>query len=215
MAEIVGFLIVLFIIFGLPAALVWVLVWAIRLQLKINALRRGDDIGNTKLDDLARRWHARNLRYRAKLDAARARHRSQLPGKKEGGQVPDRTPAEVDALRFAARSAMVRRERDKAESGQSSSPDVDRSVVNKPERQRPAPKPQGERFRSWRTSPGAPTQRRGRSARFTYVDEDGVVTSRQIQNWTIASNYIEGWCLDREDIRTFRLDRVEEWHGWT
>lgn len=200
MGEVLGLFVVLVIILGLPALLVWIMVWAIRLQFKINALRRGNVIGNTRLDDQARRWHERQLKYQAKLDATRGHPRSQPEVGKVDPRAPDRSAAELDALRFAARAAMVRRERERQR--------TDKAPPK-------APKPRAERRRAWRNAPGAPNQRRGRSARFTYADEDGVVTDRQIQNWTIASNYIEGWCIDRKEMRTFRLDRVEEWHGWS
>lgn len=59
--------------------------------------------------------------------------------------------------------------------------------------------------------PNAPHTRVGKSARFVYVDADGVVTDRQIVNWSIAGHFIEGFCLDRKQIRTFRLDRIDEW----
>lgn len=51
----------------------------------------------------------------------------------------------------------------------------------------------------------------GDFARFTYADRDGVVTERQISNWRSAEAYIEGFCLNRREGRTFRKDRIEDW----
>lgn len=52
---------------------------------------------------------------------------------------------------------------------------------------------------------------RGDFARFTYADRDGVVTERQISNWRSYDAYIEGFCLNRREGRTFRKDRIAEW----
>lgn len=51
----------------------------------------------------------------------------------------------------------------------------------------------------------------GRSASFTYIDRDGVVTDRVITNWVSNGPHILGWCADRRATRTFRKDRIEDW----
>jgi len=51
----------------------------------------------------------------------------------------------------------------------------------------------------------------GDFARFTYADRDGVVTERQITNWQSYDAYIEGFCLNRREGRTFRKDRIQDW----
>lgn len=51
----------------------------------------------------------------------------------------------------------------------------------------------------------------GDFARFTYADRDGVVTERQISNWRSTDAYIEGFCLNCREGRTFRKDRIKDW----
>jgi hypothetical protein len=48
----------------------------------------------------------------------------------------------------------------------------------------------------------------GTWARFEYVDADGVVTKRSIRQWSKRGAYIEGFCMDRREGRTFRQDRI-------
>lgn len=47
--------------------------------------------------------------------------------------------------------------------------------------------------------------------RFVYRDAKGNITGRRIEDRTDAEDYIQGVCLDRGDLRTFRLDRVLEY----
>jgi hypothetical protein len=51
----------------------------------------------------------------------------------------------------------------------------------------------------------------GELATFTYVDRDGVVTERRVSNWRSHRAYIEGVCLNRQEERTFRKDRITGW----
>ncbi|MBX9859005.1 MAG: hypothetical protein K2Y20_05355 [Sphingomonas sp.] len=53
----------------------------------------------------------------------------------------------------------------------------------------------------------------GKLATFVYSDADGVVTDRRIRNWRSRYAYIEGFCLDRREKRTFRKDRIEDWQA--
>ncbi|OQW42073.1 MAG: hypothetical protein A4S12_06965 [Proteobacteria bacterium SG_bin5] len=53
----------------------------------------------------------------------------------------------------------------------------------------------------------------GNMATFVYSDADGVVTDRRIRNWRSRYAYIEGFCLDRREKRTFRKDRIEDWQA--
>lgn len=49
---------------------------------------------------------------------------------------------------------------------------------------------------------------------FTYADANGEVTNRRIINWSEDGEYdhcFSGWCTDREEPRTFRIDRVQSW----
>ncbi|WP_052719386.1 BRCT domain-containing protein [Halomonas sp. HG01] len=43
---------------------------------------------------------------------------------------------------------------------------------------------------------------------FEYEDSRGKVSTRDIASWTVNGNKLRGYCLDREAVRTFRLDRV-------
>lgn len=54
---------------------------------------------------------------------------------------------------------------------------------------------------------------KGKLATFIYSDADGVVTYRRIRNWRSRYAYIEGFCLDRQEERTFRKDRIEDWEA--
>jgi len=51
----------------------------------------------------------------------------------------------------------------------------------------------------------------GRWARFDYADADGVITQREIRNWSKRGAYIEGFCMLRRASRNFRQDRIIEW----
>ncbi|BBF82656.1 hypothetical protein [Asticcacaulis excentricus] len=51
----------------------------------------------------------------------------------------------------------------------------------------------------------------GEFATFTYADRDGVVTERRVSNWRSLGAYIEGVCLNRQEERTFRKDRITGW----
>lgn len=48
---------------------------------------------------------------------------------------------------------------------------------------------------------------------FAYVDHDGEQSQRTVRVMGIASNgeqqYLEGYCLDRQAVRTFRTDRIQ------
>lgn len=51
----------------------------------------------------------------------------------------------------------------------------------------------------------------GGLASFTYVDANGVVTERMVRNWRSTGRLIRGRCLLRNEIRSFRIDRIEGW----
>jgi len=44
----------------------------------------------------------------------------------------------------------------------------------------------------------------------TYEDASGRITQRKLMLTNITDEYIEGWCYLRDDIRTFRIDRIKE-----
>ena len=44
--------------------------------------------------------------------------------------------------------------------------------------------------------------------RFVYCDANGEVTTRKLTQWTESTDYVEGFCLTRRDVRTFRKDRI-------
>lgn len=44
--------------------------------------------------------------------------------------------------------------------------------------------------------------------RFVYEDADGRTSTRTVKNWEEDAVYIEGFCLDKLAVRTFRKDRV-------
>jgi hypothetical protein len=49
---------------------------------------------------------------------------------------------------------------------------------------------------------------------FTYADANGEVSERRIISWKEDPEYdhcFTGWCTDREEPRTFRIDRVQSW----
>jgi len=50
---------------------------------------------------------------------------------------------------------------------------------------------------------------------FEYADYHGVLTVRTIHKWVEYPQYIQGWCEDQEDTRTFRKSRVQTWFGGT
>ncbi|MFC0683565.1 hypothetical protein [Novosphingobium clariflavum] len=52
---------------------------------------------------------------------------------------------------------------------------------------------------------------RGKWARFEYVDNDGVVTKREVVNWEVSGRYVRGYCKMRKEERSFRIDRISEW----
>jgi hypothetical protein len=53
----------------------------------------------------------------------------------------------------------------------------------------------------------------GRWARFEYVDNDGVVTRREIVNWETRGAYIVGFDRSKKAERTFRQDRISDWRA--
>lgn len=53
--------------------------------------------------------------------------------------------------------------------------------------------------------------RMGSSVRFVYRDAHGNITGRKIEDRTDSEDHIQGICLERGDLRTFRLDRVLEY----
>lgn len=67
-------------------------------------------------------------------------------------------------------------------------------------RPKPAPKPKPERGASPATG----------NLLFVYEDSNGKVSTRELSNWTVNGNKLRGFCLDREGIRTFRLDRITQ-----
>ncbi|MXO73548.1 WYL domain-containing protein [Alteraurantiacibacter buctensis] len=52
---------------------------------------------------------------------------------------------------------------------------------------------------------------RGKWIRFTYFDQDGVVTSREVTNWEVRGRYLVGFDREKRAERTFRHDRIEDW----
>lgn len=48
---------------------------------------------------------------------------------------------------------------------------------------------------------------------FSYVDHDGQATRRRVRVMSLSSNdgrqYLDGYCLDRQAMRTFRVDRIQ------
>ncbi len=58
---------------------------------------------------------------------------------------------------------------------------------------------------------GVPKAKSGKWIEFTYVDSEGEITDRHLRNWSRTSQYLEGFCMDRKALRTFRIDRVIEW----
>lgn len=59
-----------------------------------------------------------------------------------------------------------------------------------------------------------PTQTSGTKARFVYVALSGEVSIRDIRNWNMDQETIEGFCMDAKAGRTFRLDRIGQWLEW-
>ena len=51
----------------------------------------------------------------------------------------------------------------------------------------------------------------GTWAKFEYYDADGVITKRHIRQWSKRGAYIEGFCMERREGRTFRQDRISDW----
>lgn len=51
----------------------------------------------------------------------------------------------------------------------------------------------------------------GTWARFSYIDSEGNVSSRDISNWERRGPYIVGFDRSRQAERTFRQDRISEW----
>lgn len=60
-----------------------------------------------------------------------------------------------------------------------------------------------------------PPMQQGRSVFITYADADGVVTDREVLNWSIEDGYLRGYCTMRNQVRTFLLERVIEWQDWS
>ena len=56
-----------------------------------------------------------------------------------------------------------------------------------------------------------PTERHRGLLHFAYEDNDGNQSIRRVKNWTFDGLYINGRCLDAQDTRTFRIDRVLDW----
>ncbi|WP_156029200.1 hypothetical protein [Sphingobium sp. DC-2] len=50
---------------------------------------------------------------------------------------------------------------------------------------------------------------------FEYADYHGELTVRTIHKWVEYPQYIQGWCEDKGDTRTFRKNRVQTWFGGT
>jgi hypothetical protein len=48
---------------------------------------------------------------------------------------------------------------------------------------------------------------------FEYADYHGELSVRTIHKWVEYPQYIQGWCEDKEDTRTFRKSRVQTWFG--
>ena len=46
---------------------------------------------------------------------------------------------------------------------------------------------------------------------FEYGNRQGEITIRTLQKWVEYPQYLQGWCEDAGDNRTFRKDRVLEW----
>lgn len=46
--------------------------------------------------------------------------------------------------------------------------------------------------------------------KFIYCDADGRVTTRAVIDWYDDGAYVKGTCLKRNDIRTFRKDRIQK-----
>lgn len=51
----------------------------------------------------------------------------------------------------------------------------------------------------------------GKWARFSYEDNDGAQTKREIVNWSTSGRYLVGFDRVNNDERTFRLDRISHW----
>lgn len=79
---------------------------------------------------------------------------------------------------------------------------------------KPRAPPAPTRPKPRRRDPNAPTVDNGSLAAFVYVDVDGVVTDRTVSNWSIEGAHLKGYCLERRAVRTFRMDRIEEWIAW-
>lgn len=176
---------------------------AVQLQLRINRLRRSEIVeGKSWIDRWARHWFAWGEELRAKAAALGGDGKATQVSSQPSAAVqylskPDRTPEEVDAIQREARRVRLSAARPTL-----SVTDVEtssRSVGAK---------------RRWREVDGAPTRKSGRLACFVYVDVDGVVTDRNVTNWSIAFRYLDGWCSERKAMRTFRLDRIDSWQRW-
>lgn len=74
-------------------------------------------------------------------------------------------------------------------------------------RKRSGPKVEGDKE-------NVPSAKAGAWIEFTYVDSEGEITERHLRNWSRTSQYLEGFCMDRKDSRTFRVDRVIQWGAW-
>ncbi|WP_343685587.1 hypothetical protein [Asticcacaulis sp.] len=61
------------------------------------------------------------------------------------------------------------------------------------------------------TDPRCVEGEEGELATFTYADRDGVISKRRVSNWRSQGAYIEGVCLNRQEERTFRKDRIKDW----
>lgn len=76
----------------------------------------------------------------------------------------------------------------------------------------PPPPPRSSRAIRFK-APGRPQANHGNSVRFVYIDSQGEVTEREVRNWVKTRQYLEGFCIQRGAVRTFRIDQVEEWLG--
>lgn len=111
--------------------------------------------------------------------------------------VPDRSAAEMAQIEKAAR--LKRRDSFASVTAVTPAAPAPRSRAAKPLRE---------------YDPGSPDVDTGSYARISYIDSDGVVTDRELFNWRIDGNKLIGFCQTRKAVRTFRVDRVDDWIDW-
>lgn len=114
---------------------------------------------------------------------------------------PDRSPDEVDDIRRRARAARIAREM------------LSDSGDGRAARAR-TKDPRGRQSRVRLSAPNRPRAKHGKRVCFTYVDEHGEVTDREVANWVRTRIHLEGFCTKRRALRTFRIDRIESWGDW-